>query len=138
MRLFHVIKSALQKMPYGLRVATALSLIFTLFLPAAFIPFGRHSVNGVDVSFAEFWRRGGGIVFVCIGVISILFAYGFIRARRWIRPVVVALGLGLVILTVVDRLRFSEDMFVVFLLCGCLPVWYLYFSRSVREYFGVT
>lgn len=125
-------------MPKGLRLATMLSLIFTLFLPVAFIPFGRHSVDGVDVLFAEFWRRGGGPIFVCIGAISVLFAYGFIRACRWIRPVVVVLGWCLVILAIVDDHQFSVDLVIMFLFSGCLPVWYLYFRRPVRDYFGVT
>ena len=124
-------------MPRGLRLATGLCLIFTLFIPSAFLPFGEHWVNGVHVSFSEFWRQGGGPAFVGVGVISMLFAYGFIRARRWIRPVAVIFGWGLVIWIITSDRRLSFDVAIPFFMFGCLPTWYLYYRRSVREYFGV-
>jgi hypothetical protein len=75
----------MQKMPIGLRVATTMSLLSIMFLPIAFLPFGEHQIDGIHVSFAEFWQRGGGPVFAGIGLIGVLLSYGFIRARRWIR-----------------------------------------------------
>jgi len=138
MRFFYAIKTALLKMPTGLRLATGLSLIFTLFIPGAVMPFGQQSIDGVDVSLAEFWRRGGGPMFLCIGGISTLFAYGFIQARRWIRPVVVACGWWLVIGSVIEDRHLSSDVISTIVFCGCLPIWYLYFRRPVRAYFGVT
>ena len=127
----------MQRMPKGLRLATSLCLIFAFFLPLAFLPFGEHSVDGVRVSFAQFWRRGGGPAFVGVGVISVLFAYGFLRARRWIRPLVVIFGWGLVVWIIIGEQRLSFDVAMAFLMFGCLPTWYLYFRHPVREYFGV-
>jgi len=102
-----------------------------------------HSVNGVQVSFAEFWRQGGGPVFVGIGLVSILIAYGFIRKQRWARPIAVAIGwamMALNIIGIIENCTLTPNAVVQlalsFLFGGCLPIWYLYFRHMVKEYFG--
>ena len=138
MKILHAIVSAFRKMPSGVRFVTALSMMFTLLLPAAILPVGEHFVDGDRVAFAEFWRSGGGFLFAFIGVAALLLAYGMVRARRWARHFVVFLSWSLVVVTIFGWRGFSLDVVAAFLMFGCLPTWYFYFRRPVKEYFGFT
>jgi hypothetical protein len=136
MELFYATKSALRRMPAGLRNITCLCLVFTLFLPAAFLPFGERSIDGVHVSFTAFWDLGGGPLCAGIGIVSAVLAYGFIRARRWVRPIVVGPGCVLAILILLKERRVTFDLTLVVLTLGVVPIWYFYFRHSVRTYFA--
>lgn len=136
MELFYTIRSSLRRMPYGLRNITCLCLVFTLFLPAAFLPFGEHSIDGVQVSFTEFWERGGGPLVAGIGVTCGVLAYGFIRARRWVRPLAVLPGFLLAVIVLLFERPFNAEVIAAVLFFGCLPMWYLYRRRPVRDYFS--
>ncbi|MCX6924446.1 MAG: hypothetical protein NT154_14710 [Verrucomicrobia bacterium] len=130
--------TAMRRMPKGLRTATGLSLLMTLFLPAAFLPVGEHFVNGDRVSFTEFWHRGGGIAFATIGLLSLVLSYGFIMARGWARPLALVTGWAVVFTTWVGWQGFTLEVALGLLFFGCLPTWYFYFRQPVREYFGAS
>jgi len=100
------------------------------------VPIGEHFVDGSRASFAEFWRTGGGVFFALIGIAAGTLSYGLVRARRWSRHLVVGLGWLLVMVTIVGWRGVSAEVVLAFLLFGCLPSWYFYFCRPVREYFG--
>ena len=125
-------------MPGGVRLVTAISLMLTLLLPAACVPTGNYFVNGSRVSFLEFWRSGGGVLFAFVGVVAIVLSYGLLRARRWSRHFVVGLGWLLVVVTIIRWREFSSDVVFAILIFGCWPSWYFYFRRPVREYYGFT
>jgi hypothetical protein len=138
MKIFGAIISAFRRMPDGVRFVTALSMMFTLLLPATILPGGEYFVDGDRVDFAEFWRSGGGFLFAFIGVVGFVLAYGLVRARRWALHLVVGLSWSLVVVTIVDWRGFSAEAIAAFLMFGCLPTWYFYFRRPVRKYFGFT
>jgi hypothetical protein len=138
MEILRAIISAFRRMPNGVRFVTALSMMFTVFLPVPILPVGEHFVDGDRVAFAEFWRSGGGFLFAFIGIAAIVLAYGLVRARRWARHLVVGLSWSLVVITVFGWRRFSLDVVAAFLMFGCLPTWYFYFRPPVRKYFGFT
>lgn len=125
-------------MPSGVRCVTALALISTSLLAAAVPPIGEHFVDGDRVAFAEFLRSDGSFLFAFIGVTAIVLAYGLIRARRWARHLVVGLGWSLVVTTVIEWRGFSLEAVWAFLTLGCLPTWYFYSYRPVRDYFYLT
>ncbi|HTJ00219.1 MAG TPA: hypothetical protein VL527_15155 [Dongiaceae bacterium] len=135
MELFRAIKAAFRRMPQGVCYVTWGAMMLALFLPLAFLPGGETFVNGNRVSYAEFWRSGGGFLLAGIGVIGLILAYGLIRARRWARHLTVILCWFLVGSTIPDWRSFSPDVVGGFFIFGCLPTWYFYFRRSVREYF---
>lgn len=137
MRLFHIIRSSMRRMPGFLRMITAICLGFSLFLPVSLLPMGEHEINGVKVTFVEFWQRGGGPALAGVGMLSGVLAYGFIRARRWVRFIPVGLGWSLVVAVIVVERELAEMVTALFLF-GIIPTWYFYFRRSVRRYFGVT
>ena len=122
-------------MPTGLRILTACCLLLSSPLPLAFVPGMDFRIAGEPVSFAEFWRRGGGLVFCCVGAYFSVVSYGLIRARRWSRPMLVLGGCGLVMVGTLSVGRVSIDTVLAFVMLALLPGLYLYFRRTARGYY---
>jgi hypothetical protein len=120
-------------MPKALRWLAIMCFAFGLFLPLALVPAGGHYINGVAVTFAEFWRRGGGPVFFVAGIVFPLIGYGFIRARNWSRYLYV----GIHVAWGISFLSGSPIDALVVLAWATLTGYYLFWRRNVREYFGV-
>ena len=137
MKTFYVIRDAQRSMPGGLRLVTTMCLILSALLPAAILPVGEYRVNGIPASFAEFWRCGAGIIVALVGLLFVVLAYGFIRARPWARHLAVLACWSLVGVAVFDGPGLTLDVVVAFFGFGCLPSWYFYFRRPVKEYFGI-
>ena len=131
-----LIWSAFKRMPIGLRLITGLCLLMSVFLPMAFLPFVDFTIDDTPVSFGEFWRRGGGLVFCVTGTIFAFLAYGFILARRWARFVFIIAGCAITLKAVLDDHKLKPDNIIVFLLLIAVPAWYLFFRRSVTDYFS--
>jgi hypothetical protein len=123
-------------MPIGIRLITGLCLLMSVFLLVAFLPFGDFAIDDTPVSFAEFWRRGGGLVFCVTGATFAFLAYGFIRARRWARFVFIIAGCAITLKAFLDDRELKPDNIIVFLVMVAVPVWYLFFRRSVTDYFS--
>jgi hypothetical protein len=136
MRLFYAIKAAVQMMPAGLRTATFLCALFSIFAPVSLLPFGTYAVDGVPVSLAEFWQRGGGPIYFGFGVGSALLVYGFLRARRWSRPLFVIAILSLALPAVWFESAAWGEAIAASAALSALVFWYIYHRRTVREYFS--
>jgi hypothetical protein len=106
---------------------------FVLFLPLSLIPVGGHYINETEVSFAEFWRRGGGPIFFVAGILFPVTGYGFVRAQNWSRFVFTALHFG-VALTTVFYGSISFDTALAFAWVGFVA-YYLFWRPNVRDYF---
>ena len=122
-----------QHMPVGLRMIMWGCFIGILFIPLALVPGGGHSINGELVSFTEFWRRGGGPVFVAVGVLLPVIGYGIATRKGWSRY----LFIGFLVVTSLLSFAFhpnAEDV-ISFLFIG-LMTWYLFWRRSVSDYFA--
>jgi hypothetical protein len=108
---------------------------FGLFLPLSLIPAGGHSINGVQVTFEEFWRRGGGPIFFLAGILFPLSGLGFVRAQNWSRYLFSVLQFAFPVCTLFFG-RFDWDtLFAV--VWAAFVAYYLFRRPSVREYFGV-
>ena len=86
-------------MPAILRWFTWMCFGFALFLPLSLIPYGSHRINEVEVTFAEFWRRGGGPLFFIAGIVFPILGYGFVRRRNWARYGFTAVQVALAVVT---------------------------------------
>src|SRR6266403_2744466 len=82
-------------MPKILRWFTWMCFGFGLFLPLSLIPSGGHYINEQQVTFAEFWHRGGGPIFFIAGILFPVTGYGFVHAQDWSRYLFAALQIGI-------------------------------------------
>jgi hypothetical protein len=139
-------------MPKGLRWLTIICFGFALFLPLSLIPAGGHYINGTEVTFAEFWRRGGGPLFFAMGIVFPLMGFGFLRAQNWSRYAFVGIQIAEAIFLMQSFLTggravsfrttlgsiwtatSATDMLVM-LSWVALTTYYLFVPRKVREYF---
>jgi hypothetical protein len=95
-------------------------------------PFGG-SINGQEVSFGEFWRRGGGPAFFIAGILFPITGYGFLRARNWSRYLFIGTSVASVVLSLFGSL-FNA---LVELLWAAAVTYYLFWWPAVRDYFRV-
>lgn len=111
-------------MPSTLNGLTTVFIIFFLFLPGAFIPFGTHSINGEVVTFKEFWLLGGGPTFCFIGIVFPLIAIGFLHKHKWSRiaPIILVIALAVGALFFTDNYDL-KDMFFLFAFLS-VTIWY--------------
>ncbi len=136
--LISELKKTYRRMPITIRAFTFVSLMLSLLLPVAIIPVGDYRIDGWPVSWEEFWLSGGGIIFCVIGMSGIIFSYGFICARRWVRilfPLAIA-ALGLLSACRNNEIRERDWIGLLFvsLFCGG----YLFFHRATKSYFSKT
>jgi hypothetical protein len=122
-----------RSMPMGLRLLTFACFGFALFLPLSLLPFG-HRLHGQEVSFTEFWRRGGGPAFFIAGVLFPLTGYGFLSARGWSRYLFVGISIGLAILSTFSSLADG----LMALVWAAAVTYYLFWWPTVRNYFGAS
>jgi hypothetical protein len=125
-------------MPMGLRFLTFICFGFALFLPLSLLPFGG-SINGQEVSFTEFWRRGGGPTFFIIGILFPITGYGFLRARNWSRYLFAGFNVALAVFSVFGSLPVFSSLpdAVIELVLVAAITYYLFCWPAVRNYFGV-
>jgi len=118
-----------------LRWFTWMCFGFAFFLPLSLIPAGGHYVNEQQVTFAEFWHRGGGPTFFVAGILFPIAGYGFVRARNWARYLFAALWVA------IPATSFLIGGFDWQVPLSCawagFVIYYLFWRPSVREYFGV-
>jgi hypothetical protein len=138
MTILPIIIAALRRMPPGLRLVSLTFLLLTLCLPAAILPVGECFVQGNLADFREFWHRGGGIIFLTVGLLSAALFYGFVAARHWARHLAAIFGWAVAAADFIYWRGFTSDVVFGALLFGILPSWYLYCRQPVREYFGVS
>ena len=108
---------------------------FALFLPLSLIPAGGHYINGQQVTFEEFWRRGGGPIFFIAGILFPLTGYGLVRAQNWSRHLFAALQFSIP----ASSLVFGGMGWETLLGIGwaIFVAYYLFCRSDVRQYFGL-
>lgn len=119
------------RMPGLLGWLMVMCFAFVLLLPLSLI--GGHSINGVQVTREEFWRRGGGPLFAIAGALFPVCGYGIMRAQNWSRYLFVGLHLA----SLVGSLFVGGGANTVWGL-GSVTffTYYLFWRSNVREYFG--
>jgi len=114
-----------------------------LFPIIAAIPGNGFRINGQAVSHANFWRLGGGPLFVIVGIVFPIAGSAFVKRKSWGRYLLA----GFFIVSIIARLIAGEFVpiyknslidFIESLVFISLLVWYLFFKTSVKEYFDHT
>ena len=123
-------------MPKILRWFTWMCFAFGLFLPLSLIPAGGYYINEQQVTFEEFWRRGGGPIFFVAGILFPITGYGFLRGRNWSCYLFAALQIAILL----SYPFFGTlDWQVLFCLAWiAFVIYYLFWSPAVRQYFAVS
>ena len=127
----------LKEMPLFLRfLLFPYSLIGSiLFIDGAFVPIVEFEIKGKQVSWFDWWVAGAGPLFVIIGFLLFISAYGFYGKKRYAR--LTFLAVFCVALLFIRQ--FEEPTMTGMLIMGTLFLvvgWYLFFKKSVRLYFG--
>ena len=133
LRPAHPADPPMKGMPAGLRFLSTMCFAFALFLPLSLLPFGS-SINGQEVSFGEFWRRGGGPAFFIAGILFPIAGYGFLRVRSWSRY----LFIGISVASAIFSLFASLLDVLIGLLWAAAVTYYLFWWPAVRDYFRVS
>ena len=128
-------------MPLILKLLTILCFAGVLFPVFAAIPGGSFGVNGQQVSYEEFWRLGGGPVFVLAGIVLPISGYTFLKRKSWGRYLFVGFFVSSIIAVLilsqflpVYKISFADVIqYVIFII---LLILYLFFDKSVKEYFN--
>jgi len=131
------IKVRLDLMPWFLKSFAVPALIVSpIMLILVFVPIGNYSINGEQVSHAEFWQRGGGLVIVIALAWLFVMAIGFLTGKKWSRYFVTLPLLYWVCLVEQHMFTsgFSMDLLLTILIYLSLWYWYFFVKKSVREY----
>jgi len=137
------VQSGRRPMPVILKVLTGICFAMALCLVVAAIPVPHmhYEINGHDVSYADFWKLGGGPLFVVAGIVLPLSGFGFVNRKHWGRYLCTGFfvigslfqffaGLFIPVYKTDASVQLSYAVFVAVL------VWYLFCKQSVKEYFS--
>ncbi len=128
--------SAFRSMPGILQLFTAGAFLFILFLLNAVVPGMPFTVSGEEISHEQAWKSGYAIFYVIPGIFMPIA--GFLLLKRWRYSRHFYL-LNILFIFTVPYLYF-EDSFSYVVTGLNLLTWaalgiYLFFNKSVKEYF---
>ncbi|MGA2281564.1 MAG: hypothetical protein ABSG80_14820 [Verrucomicrobiota bacterium] len=140
------VNGRLQQMPRGLSVLTNAFLLFAVLFPVVtlllLVAHGHDSyfvINGTQVTYDEFWRRGGFWTFLLVGIYCAVLVYGFLHASRWSRPLfLLPCVVGPILAVIYHHTTLTLYNYLSGLFGTALLVWYLYFRQTVRDYYAKT
>ena len=129
-----------KQMPFILKLLTVLCFAGVLFPVGAAIPGDGFTINGQQVSQAEFWRLGAGPLFVLVGIVFPITGYAFAQRKSWGRHLFTGFlfvdNIAMLIAgQFVPVYRMRPVDLIQYPIFMALLVWYLFFKQSVREYF---
>lgn len=127
----------LKEMPLFLRfLLFPYSLIGSIiFIDAAFVPIVKFEIKGKQVPWFDWWVAGAGPLFVIIGSLLFISAFGFYRKKRYARMTF----LSVFVVELLFIWQFEVPTMTGLIIMGILFLfvgWYLFFKKSVRLYFA--
>jgi len=126
-----------KNMPLLLKFLTAHSLSCFFFIIGSIIPHNSFSINGVHVSYAQWWQSGAGILTSIVGLILPVGGYLILKQHRLARIVYLSalmIGLTITYIPLKAKINLIEPLIstiILLILMAC----YLYFRKSVILYF---
>ncbi len=106
-----------------------------LFIDGSFVPIVEFEIKGKQVSWFDWWIAGAGPLFVVIGFLLFISAFGFFRKKRYARLTF----LSVFVVALLFIRQFEEPTMTGILIMGILFLvvgWYLFLKKSVRLYFA--
>ena len=144
--ILNFVNRRLEQMPRALAVLASVLLLFAVLFPVGTVlllvlhGYDSHFVmNGKQVPYDEFWRRGGFLTSFIIGIYCAALVYGLLRASRWSRLLLVFPFIVSFVLDVIyNHATLAFYRYLSPLLFITLLVWYLFFRQTVRDYYART
>jgi hypothetical protein len=113
------------------------AVLALLFLLAPF-NIGTYNIGDEIVPGPE-WLRRGGWVFAVVGALLLAIGIGLWRERPWVRPLMLAYWVSMLLVAFGDSGIAVEDVvgLALFAAVGvAVSAWYLYFKPNVQAYFA--
>lgn len=107
-----------------------------LFIDGSFVPIVEFEIKGQKVSWFDWWVSGAGPLFVVIGFLLFISAYGFYGKKRYARLTF----LSVFVLALLFIRQFEMPTMAGMIIMGILFLvvgWYLFLKKSVRLYFAL-
>lgn len=126
-----------KSMPLLLKFLTAHSIACFFFIIGSLIPHNSFSINGVHVSYAQWWQSGAGILTSFVGLILPFGGYLMLKQHRLARIIYLSALITSLTITYIPlkgKISFIETFIpsiILFILVAC----YLYFRKPVILYF---
>lgn len=129
----------LKMIPLILRLITVFCLggILPVVIAIVPLPYGSYAINNVPIGYVQLWKSGYGLFSVLLGLFLLMIARGLILRKAWTRFVILFLWPAEIIIAGIRGLP-AADMLKAFSyeLIVLLPLtWYLFYKRTVKEYF---
>jgi hypothetical protein len=122
-----------KEMPLLLKFLTFYSVFCIFFFISSAVPFFNYFVNGVKVTYSEWWSSGMGLVTTIMGLVMPYTGYLFLHRHKYAREVYLSVFFGLALLRGTQfgfQLEFMIGVVAFILLMGL----YLYGRDSVQIY----
>ena len=129
--LFDIFK----EMPTVLTFLTVHALFCIVLLIISFIPDLPINMDGQEVTIGELWIKGYGVGMALIGLIMPICGVLIINRAKYSRHLYLLFSS----IFMATPLTFQTDIpLVVFSLCfSLLMMWYLFFNKAVRKFYGL-
>jgi hypothetical protein len=128
----------LKEIPLFLRLFTfVFGIGGPLFILGAILPIGKYSIDGTKVTFQQFWASGAALHMLITGVLVSTISYGIYKRKKWAKHIFIALFVASYIVALVSEPKeINLNIILPIIICLSIPTWYLYFKKSVVEYFS--
>ena len=137
---FHIFTAWLnfKEMPTILKFLTFHGLMAVIALPVSIIPFDNFEVNGVKITFRQFWADGYGAFTIFIGFAFPACAILFLKKHKYARLAYITtwiVGSTLSVLIMPGNRNAIVEYSLIIGVPVLLIASYLYLRDSVRKYF---
>ena len=123
-------------MPWALRLIAGFCLLGVGFT-GVILPFMKFHINGEEVTYNQFWASGVGLEAFALGISLFVTGIGICLKRTWSRYllVFVIISFSVLLPAVHNEMQFCKNDFVETLIILVPLILYLFFKRSVKDYF---
>ncbi|MDI9243845.1 hypothetical protein [Marinobacter sp. CHS3-4] len=138
--MFSNMWSNFKAMPFFMKLLALHGSIFLVGALVTLFPIGGFSVDGKEVTYADWWSSGAGIEFFLVALSIGTGAICLLKRVKYARVIYFA------VLTSIFAMRLASEPTLLFRLDWVLTLiaflgliyWYLFHKKTVRRYFGAS
>ncbi len=123
-------------MPLFIRLLSAFCFLFGLgLIVVSLYPFEPYQIRGEELTYSQMWSTGTAVRFLITGILYLVSGIGIFFRQPWTRYIILILLVILQVRRSIEVLNILVILRLTFL--PILLIWYLFFKKSVKEYFFV-